>query len=160
MTPEQYIEAVRGTMTYPKDCKYPEIGLIGECGELANKIKKQFRDKIFDVPGIKAELGDILWYTFAMVSDYKINLPSFDGYWHTWEPCRHWALQDLTLDICDAAMYYIHRKSTISLKLFIHHLAEFAWSHNWSLEQVAEANVQKLLDRQGRGVLGGNGDLR
>ena len=46
---------------------YPALGLTGESGELANKLKKIIRDANGEIlPDIKVklldELGDILWY--------------------------------------------------------------------------------------------------
>ena len=41
---------------------YPALGLAGEAGEVANKIKKMLRDDDFDRAGIAAEIGDVLWY--------------------------------------------------------------------------------------------------
>ena len=46
---------------------YPTLGLVGESGEVAEKVKKVIRDNnsIFDLnnkESIKNELGDVLWY--------------------------------------------------------------------------------------------------
>lgn len=54
------------------------LGLVGEAGETADKIKKVIRDKggradAGDVEMIKKELGDVLWYV-ANVARY-LNLP-------------------------------------------------------------------------------------
>lgn len=49
------------------DIKYMALGLAGEAGEVADKVKKVIRDNggVFDEPhrrGIAMELGDVLWY--------------------------------------------------------------------------------------------------
>jgi NTP pyrophosphatase (non-canonical NTP hydrolase) len=80
---------------------YPALGLAGEGGEFAEKVKKGWRDGTFDREGAKKELGDALWY-IAM------------------------AARDL----------------------------------GFTLEEVANANLEKLESRQSRGVLGGSGDAR
>lgn len=52
---------------------YLTMGLAGEAGELANKVKKIFRDDNGQVTKVRkgeliSELGDILWY-IAMLSE-------------------------------------------------------------------------------------------
>lgn len=51
------------------------LGLVGEAGEVAEKIKKQIRDsaKISQDDIIK-ELGDVLFYTTALANYYSKNL--------------------------------------------------------------------------------------
>lgn len=82
------------------------LGLVGESGEIAEKVKKLVRDHNSDLDKLdhedmKKELGDVLWYA-AVLADFL----------------------DLELD------------------------------------DVAEANVAKLRDRQERNVLHGTGDNR
>lgn len=82
------------------------LGLMGESGEIAEKIKKNIRDEDskeskINREDMKKELGDVLWY-LAVLADY------------------------------------------LELKL----------------EDVAHFNIDKLSDRQKRGVLGGSGDNR
>src|SRR3970040_680465 len=72
----------RETAIYPEKGKlggllYTTIGLCGESGELANKVKKILRDTESQTTEesrikISEELGDILWY-IAMLCD-KLNL--------------------------------------------------------------------------------------
>ena len=65
-----YHKLSRKTAIYPQKGKnfiYPTLGLAGEAGEGAEKIKKVLRDNqgIIDQPRkeeIAKELGDVLWY--------------------------------------------------------------------------------------------------
>ena len=81
MTFNEYQRAARGTAIYPQDMKvvYPTIGLAGETGEVAEKVKKTIRDKqgIFDpdtTRELAKELGDVLWYVAAIASDLGLDL--------------------------------------------------------------------------------------
>ena len=53
---------------------YPALGLAGEAGEVANKIKKMLRDNKFDREGVAAELGDVLWYVAALARDLNVDM--------------------------------------------------------------------------------------
>lgn len=90
----------------PDEFMHLVLGLVGEAGEIAEKVKKLVRDKNSDLAQLDrddmaAELGDVLWYA-AVLANF--------------------------LDL--------------------------------SLDDVAQRNVDKLADRQRRGVLGGSGDKR
>ena len=83
---------------------YPTLGLAGEAGEVAEKVKKIIRDNkqiINEKEGLAKELGDVLWYIAAIGRDI--------GY---------------------------------------------------SLEVIAEMNIEKLADRKERGKIKGEGDNR
>ncbi len=82
------------------------LGINGESGEVAEKVKKIIRDKggkvsEEDKKELGKEIGDVLWY----------------------------------------------------LAVFAHHLGI-------GFDDIAQANLKKLADRQKRGVLGGTGDNR
>lgn len=64
-----YCKAAASTDRYPNECKpwVYALGLTGEAGELADKIKKVYRDDngVFNQEkreAISKELGDVLWY--------------------------------------------------------------------------------------------------
>jgi NTP pyrophosphatase (non-canonical NTP hydrolase) len=105
----EYQEFVKSIKKYPKQYSviYPTLGLAGEAGEIAEKVKKWIRDEGGQVmaedrrDAILKELGDPLWYIAAIADDL--------GY---------------------------------------------------TLQDVVDANVNKLTSRRDRGVLGGSGDNR
>ncbi|MEI7425803.1 MAG: nucleoside triphosphate pyrophosphohydrolase family protein [Candidatus Moraniibacteriota bacterium] len=79
---EEYQKKSRVTAKYPnadENYIYPTLGLAGESGEVAEKIKKVLRDKAgkideIDREEIKKELGDVLWYLTQLASELKIPL--------------------------------------------------------------------------------------
>lgn len=85
---------------------YPTLGISGEAGEFADKIKKIFRDKKGKLDdetkhNLILELGDILWY-----------------------------------------------------------IAKMSRALDYTLDDVAKLNLQKIASRQKRGVIHGDGDNR
>jgi NTP pyrophosphatase (non-canonical NTP hydrolase) len=104
-----YQSLSRRTATYPgagENIVYPTLGLAGEAGEVAEKVKKLLRDDDGVLSeerraALAAELGDVLWY-----------------------------------------------------------VAQVATEAGLELEEIAQANLDKLLSRQQRGVLSGSGDQR
>lgn len=96
------------TVIYNENYKilYPTLGLAGESGEVADKVKKILRDyngtfNSDQKSEIMKEIGDVLWYVAVLASDL--------GY---------------------------------------------------SLEEVANYNISKLMSRQNRNVIKGSGDNR
>lgn len=53
---------------------YPALGLAGEAGEVANKVKKMMRDGQFDRAAVVAELGDVMWYVAALCRDLNVDM--------------------------------------------------------------------------------------
>lgn len=70
------------TAVYPNiggNVYYPVLGLCGEAGELANKVKKVMRDHQGVIgPEMVAslwdEVGDLLWYISAIAFELRANL--------------------------------------------------------------------------------------
>jgi len=50
------------------------LGLVGEAGEVAEKIKKLFRDGVVDEDAIKKEIGDVVFYATALANYFNGNL--------------------------------------------------------------------------------------
>ncbi|MCF7820246.1 MAG: nucleoside triphosphate pyrophosphohydrolase family protein [Candidatus Pacebacteria bacterium] len=104
-----YQKESQRTALYPdkgNNYVYPTLGLTGEAGEVADKIKKILRDKEGklsedDKKEIAKELGDVLWYISQLASELNLDL-----------------------------------------------------------DEIAKGNLEKLLSRLERGVLGGSGDNR
>lgn len=70
-TPETYDEG--------KPVIYPTLGLTGESGEVADKVKKVLRDNHGEftpdvVRDIALELGDVLWYVSQVAADLGYSL--------------------------------------------------------------------------------------
>jgi NTP pyrophosphatase (non-canonical NTP hydrolase) len=105
----EYQERSRATAVYPdagSNIVYPALGLCGEAGETAEKVKKAIRDDAGTLTeerraAIAAELGDVLWYAAQLATEAGLDL-----------------------------------------------------------EEIAEANLEKLASRQRRAVLHGSGDDR
>lgn len=68
----EYQKKALETAIYPNPIVYPTLGLTGEAGEVADKVKKVIRDNnsVFSYEckkEIAKEIGDVLWYC-AMLS--------------------------------------------------------------------------------------------
>lgn len=102
-TLNDYQDAARATAIYPSDkgIEYCALGLNGEAGEIAEKVKKWMRDGSLNLIQTAKELGDVLWYCANMAEEL-----------------------------------------------------------GFTLEQVAQMNLDKLSSRSERGVLQGSGDNR
>ena len=79
---DNYQIEARKTAIYPNKDRnfiYPTLGLVGESGEVAEKIKKILRDKngTFDYESklaLKKELGDVLWYLSNLCNELDFSL--------------------------------------------------------------------------------------
>jgi len=79
---KEYQEKSRKTALYPNignNFVYPTLGLAGEAGEVAEKIKKVIRDKNGAIDDetkdlIKKELGDVLWYVSQLATEIGLSL--------------------------------------------------------------------------------------
>ena len=53
---------------------YTALGLCGEAGEVAEKIKRYFRGEALDAGQVAKELGDVLWYVACLANDIGFTL--------------------------------------------------------------------------------------
>jgi NTP pyrophosphatase (non-canonical NTP hydrolase) len=78
----EYQSLSRRTATYPHagdDLTYPALGLCGEAGEVAEKVKKTIRDDggvLTDErrEALARELGDVLWYLSQLATEADLDL--------------------------------------------------------------------------------------
>jgi NTP pyrophosphatase (non-canonical NTP hydrolase) len=78
----QYQALSRRTATYPRagrDMTYPALGLCGEAGEVAEKVKKTIRDDAGVLSderraALARELGDVLWYLAQLATEAGLEL--------------------------------------------------------------------------------------
>jgi len=78
---DMYQKVALTTAIYPREQAiiYPTLGLTGEAGEVANKVKKIIRDGSNKndnsmVSEIKSEIGDCLWYIAVLADDIGCKL--------------------------------------------------------------------------------------
>jgi NTP pyrophosphatase (non-canonical NTP hydrolase) len=184
----EYQEQAASTAVYPENFKilYPALGLIGECGEVAEKIKKLIRDdNCVMTPerrdAIKKELGDCCWYLAAscrdtgcelgMAYDMKRSSTIHQTRQMLW-PMLVFHMND-NANIMSRAMerwYYVYDSRLSERNMFLEIpqcvtrilvcIEEMAKRCDFTLEEVYSANIEKLLSRKKRGVIKGEGDDR
>lgn len=76
---DEYQMRAESTAIYPNEYAivYPALGLTGEAGEVADKVKKIIRDgksDLFYKSDIAKELGDVLWYVAILARDLGYSL--------------------------------------------------------------------------------------
>lgn len=79
---EEYQKESRKSVIYPdagKNLIFPVLGLCGESGEVAEKVKKLFRDSEGKISEerrdeIAKELGDVLWYLAQIAAELGLSL--------------------------------------------------------------------------------------
>jgi len=77
-----YQERSRATAVYPdagENLLYPTLGLCGEAGEVAEKVKKMIRDDGGVLSeerraALAKELGDVLWYVAQLATEAGLEL--------------------------------------------------------------------------------------
>jgi NTP pyrophosphatase (non-canonical NTP hydrolase) len=82
-----YQQRSRATAVYPHagdNLTYPALGLCGEAGEAAEKVKKAMRDDGGVLTGerraaLAGELGDVLWYVAQLATEAGLDLDEIAG---------------------------------------------------------------------------------
>ncbi len=129
---KEYQEAASKTAIYPPifNVLYPALGLAGEGGELANKIKKLLRDKF----SAKLQEGDV-----DLIRAAKVVAAALEEIYSDPE-----VKQDIAKEIGDNLWYN----------------SAIARDFGLNLDDIATQNIDKLASRKARGVIGGSGDNR
>jgi NTP pyrophosphatase (non-canonical NTP hydrolase) len=160
------------TAIYPREyaVEYPLLGLFGEAGEIANKVKKRLRDNAQNDEAIIAEVGDAFWYVATTAQDCGIELE--DGFLllpkhlpSLTEAVRHLGGEiGILLQNADNDGLVRHRDYTAtSLRKISGYLVAILYHldvRECRVGDVLQANIDKLLSRKERGTLQGSGDNR
>jgi NTP pyrophosphatase (non-canonical NTP hydrolase) len=185
------VEAAK-TAIYPCDppilgLYYCTIGLAGEIGEVAEKVGYfqeqtvklgEYTPLAVELDLLKAELGDVLWYTAMLGRELGEHLDDLD------DPVL-WEELPLAGDTVGAMLQLVASQGRVServkkvlrdrvgvigpvelawlrsdLASVLCHLDNLANVFGLTLHEVAEANLAKLASRAKRGMLSGNGDTR
>lgn len=165
---------------------YPALGLVGECGEVAEKIKKLIRDDDGQITQKRAdavakELGDCCWYLANIAVETNLELEmmySMRGASNV-QRVRRLDLPRLVLhmnrhaiDVATALEAWLytnggraeHQYQYIEIPQHITSILacieEMAHRFGFTLEEIYVANIDKLAGRKKRGKLQGDGDNR
>lgn len=173
MTPNEYQEAALTTQNYETTIIYPSLGLVGEGGEVAEKIKKLHRDFGWNVSDkvpkdhrkeIALELGDVCWYAAVLASDlgHKLSgLISFDEL-----PVESGSIPMLVVHLnvaCSKVSQFAiteEKLNIIPFRMLFVFINSIAHDLGFSIYDILEMNIIKLRSRKERGVISGNGDFR
>ncbi len=76
LTASEYSDWVEGMVITSGQTRMIEntLGLVGEAGEFAEKVKKVIRDGTFDRDLMLKELGDVIFYAAALANYFGSNL--------------------------------------------------------------------------------------
>lgn len=163
---------------------YPALGLIGECGEVAEKVKKIIRDDDGVLTesrrtAIIGELGDCMWYLASMCSDLSVDMsenseppPGYDFISNLSPDRLIFRLASRSSDVAMSIESYCyfnlgdHGKGmlltnfSMNVRHIISIIKALSIAFRSSLEEVCAINITKLMDRKTRSVINGDGDSR
>jgi len=179
-----YQQGAKKTALYPGvgtgNICYPALGLAGESGEIADKVKKMFRDDggvMTDArrDAIAGEIGDVLWYMAMLCHEMQIKLSDVAG-------CDSFGRAVLRLDgqrglerlavglcrhasaaaysVCEARPADAGALAAPHMRTALLFASDLCKELGLSLPAVAAANLRKLSSRMERGTLHGDGDNR
>lgn len=181
-----YQEEALKTALYPNigsNILYPMLGLIGESGEVAGKIKKMIRDDNGIMTrerraAIRGELGDVLWYMAIVCAEANLDMGTL--YLLAQRAIHDTHMTDLSRlafklsqqtahmsMLVEQFIYGPHKEDmdtlaplSTDITILFTNMIDLCLACSLDIEQVAQSNLEKLSSRQKRGVLQGDGDKR
>lgn len=179
MNLQTYADTIANFARYPEDVavRYARLGMIGEAGEIANQVKKIWRDDAGVLSAdrqvkLRDELGDVLWYVVRLAHHLDVNVGTLMPM--IGDP----DVEDITgfpiIDIFSATERLLmttmaslvlpadikrHEKVDYVQEL-LNAVGDVADYLETDIDELAQLNVDKLTGRVERGTLGGSGDNR
>lgn len=164
------LRPVEGKLVTAQLPVYAALAMCGEAGEFAEKM---LRRRSGDCGReIASELGDVMWYAFAAAQDLGVTLadewPFGIADWTSSDP--HWVArlasatgrfaERVKKSWRDPSRPFDRDAALNDLHAVLIAIAKAGNEIGRSLEQIAELNIEKCLDRRARGVVRGEGDNR
>ena len=178
---EYQFKALETLKDSANNAPYAILGMIGEAGEIANKVKKIIRDDGGKPTGerkaaIFGELGDVFWYVAIYCYVFALDIDKIMGY-RTIDMLAedgkynisgiNSATVFLNINVGKVAEHGFDIKREVSdherneaLCRIIMYIAIIAKMCGYSLMEVLQHNIEKLADRKKRNAIGGSGDNR
>lgn len=160
---------------------YPAIGLIGEAGEVSDKIKKLWRDSGGQLDhssryGLVMEIGDTFWFVCALEKEFGVKVSAWvdlEGEVES-EIVHVLRINELCGKISglitrlyhadpaqrQALAYELRSDATKHLGTIYYNLCCLAKFIEVDPEEIMAANIQKLKYRKRTGKIAGSGDYR
>ena len=181
-----YQQKALETALYPNigsNILYPMLGLMGESGEVAEKIKKIIRDDNGVMTrerraAIKGELGDCLWYVATVCAEAGLDMGTL--YLLAQRAVNNTHIADLPRLAFKLSQQTAHMSMLVEqfvygpnkgdmdvlaplstdITMLFTNMIDLCLACSLDIEQVAQSNLEKLASRKQRGVLQGSGDQR
>ena len=164
---ETYQEQAATTAVYPEqhEYSYPALGACNEVGEFCEKLLPPRAS----VPELIDELGDVMWYAAQTATDFGLSL--YVCYFKAGHPndAPDFAMLFASCRLAGRVKKILRGDDiedkideiTLEIGRIVRAVEDIATHHlDSSLDEVCERNLDKLFDRQERGVLKGDGDTR
>ena len=148
--------------------KYLQLGIIEEIGEVSGKIAKVIRARGAadftheEKEAIVKELGDVCWFVVVSCNQVEIidwYIANNNGF----ETGDCFIKADFAELLRVLSIVAEQRNNDVNVSACYHALTivyEIAKRLGYTLDEVMEKNIEKLTDRQARGVINGSGDNR
>lgn len=145
---------------------YLRSGLLGEAGEICDKIKRLTRGDLRienDAHLIAAEIGDVLWYAAMWAKYKKVDVTKVSLNTHIFFPlCLSSVprLEEFAADVMESAFIFRMAASRTQLQTLLRRLEILANAIGYTLSHIAYINTEKLQGRLVNGKIQGAGDAR
>lgn len=176
---KEYFEKAKVFSIIPERLKevYLSLGLKGETGEVADKLKKLIRDEGIDITrvmnvfdakiikeplkkGILLELGDVMWYLVMISNEVDKYYGSDLGWDGKQKFINYYDFDRIEKSLCELMFNlaeYVENKQIDWAMVYVQAIALRLGSN---IEEVMTMNIEKLTGRLERNKIKGNGDYR